>query len=1054
MALRSIIGAFCGLVASFLASAALHAAEPAASPTDRITDLSGTWRFKLDPNKEGLTHDWFTTKLPDQIKLPGTTDEAHLGIPNTKPASLDGLYRTNVYAGPAWYQRDIDIPVEWQNKHVTLFLERVHWVTCAWIDGQPAGTADSLVAPHLHDLGTLTPGKHQLTLCVDNTLQFDLGAFVSIYYEGTQTNWNGIIGRIELQANDRISIAQVQVYPDADGKRVRVQVRVSNPGDAKCNGLIQLSITDRASGAVVTPAIEEKFSGTVPAVVGATLDLGPTAKLWDEFSRNLYDLHVSLATQGAVVAADGRTVSFGLRELDRKGTQFTMNGRPLFLRGTLECAIFPKTGYPSTDVAAWQRIYRIEKSYGLNFIRFHSWCPPEAAFEAADIEGIMIQAEGPQANVNVGHNAGRDAFVEQELERMVDTYGNHPSFCLMTLGNEYGGKDAILSQWVDMLIKRDSRHLYSSASSAQTTANRQFTEGSPRGIHGPRTDLDFHAANQKQDRPMTGHEIGQWTFFPNFDEIKKYDGVLEARNFEIVRDDLKAKGMLDLAPQFFQATGRQAVLLYKEEIEVLLRTRDFAGFSLLDLHDYPGQGTALIGLLDPFWDSKGLVPPETHHQYCGPTVPLLRLAKRTFTTDEPLDGAIDIAHFGPTALVNAVPQWTIKTEAGQVIASGALAAADVPTGKLTSLGVIHAALATPSAPCKAIIIVSLQGAPYTNQWDIWIYPQSVVPTPPADVVAAHAWDENVETTLAAGKKVFLQIGGGLPHAHRGSFLPVFWSPVWFHSDPGTMGILCDPKHPALAQFPTEFYSNWQWWDLIQGSRSLILTDTPPDFRPIVQVIDNFSRNEKLGNLLEARVGKGRLLVSTLNLGDHLDTRPAARQMLASLYAYVASDRFQPTQELTVESLRTLLSGHHGSNMVKLGAKVIDADSQDPANPAAGAIDGQDDTFWHTRWEPQADPMPHHITIDLGRQVALTGITYLPRQDMSNGRLRQFEIYCSDDGREWGSPAATSHGRDNVGLQTISFKQTVHARYIKLVAQSEIHGNGFAAVAELDIVPAK
>ena len=104
---------------------------------------------------------------------------------------------------------------------------------------------------------------------------------------------------------------------------------------------------------------------------------------------------------------DQRTVRFGMREFAAKGTQFTMNGRPVFLRGTLECSVFPLTGYPPTDVASWQRIYRIMKSYGLNFIRFHSWCPPEAAFAAADIEGIMIQAEGPQANVNAG--AGPDA---------------------------------------------------------------------------------------------------------------------------------------------------------------------------------------------------------------------------------------------------------------------------------------------------------------------------------------------------------------------------------------------------------------------------------------------------------------------------------------------------------------------------------------------------------------------------------------------------------------------------------------------------------------------
>ncbi len=163
------------------------------------------------------------------------------------------------------------------------------------------------------------------------------------------------------------------------------------------------------------------------------------------------------------------------------------------MRGTLECAIFPLTGYPPTDVAAWRRIYRIIKSYGLNFMRFHSWCPPEAAFAAADQEGVMLQVEGPIANIDVGADARRDAFIEAELLRMVRAYGNHPSFCLMTLGNEYGGTDELLSRWIDMLEREDPRHLYSSPSCGQLTANRQFTEGMPRGIHGPGTDADFRA---------------------------------------------------------------------------------------------------------------------------------------------------------------------------------------------------------------------------------------------------------------------------------------------------------------------------------------------------------------------------------------------------------------------------------------------------------------------------------------------------------------------------------------------------------------------------------
>ena len=866
--------------------------------------LAGQWRFSLDPNHEGVQKQYFNRDLPERIALPGSTDEARFGTPNPNKPSLDGLYRLCVYEGPAWYQRDIDIPAAWRGKRISLFLERTHWVTQVWVDGQYIGSEDSLITPHAYDLpANLAPGRHRLTICVDNTKKIDLGRFVSINYEGTQTNWNGLIGKLELRAKDAVSIADVEVYPDAARKLAKVVVTIANTTGRPASGTLRIGATGRR-----TP-----FTADVArTVVTVEHPLGKNVRLWDEFSPALYDLSVSMTAKlGASTFSDSQTVTYGVRDFATRGTQFTLNGRPIFLRGTLECAIFPRTGYPPTDVESWRRIYRIIKSYGLNHMRFHSWCPPEAAFTAADLEGVMLQVEGPQANIQAGRDEKRDAFLEQELLRILRTYGNHPSFVMMTLGNEFGGPEELLAKWVNMLIDLDPRHLYSSASNAQLAPNRQFTVSArPRGVQGTSTAIDFRDTVSKQDRPLVGHEIGQWTFYPNFDEIPKYDGVLAARNFELVRADLEAKHMLDLAPRFVQATGRQAVLLYKEEMELLLRTPGHAGFALLDLHDYPGQGTALIGLLDPFWDSKGFITPEAHRRYAGPTVPLLRMPKRTYTAAEPFDAEAEVAHFGPSDLANAQPQWSIRDEKGHAVAAGSLAALTLSTGKLTSLGSFHASFADAAVPSKLTVTVSLSGTPFSNDWDIWVYPPGANVTPPADVVVAAQW-RDAGTALEAGKKVLLLPSAVNPSMSRpGKFLPVFWSSVWFpNREPSTMGILCDPKHPALAQFPTEFYSNWQWYDLIQNSRTMILNDTPAAFRPIVQVIDTFERNGKLGNLFEARVGKGRLLVCTINLAALTNSQVAAKQLLRSLYAYVGSGAFNPTQELEPALLEKMFVQH-------------------------------------------------------------------------------------------------------------------------------------------------
>ena len=1003
--------------------------------------LEGKWRFAIDQSKVGVSEEWFKKDLSDSIKLPGTMDDAGLGPKNTAIASLAGPRRVYDYAGPAWYQCDIEIPEQWKGKRVTLFLERCRWVTTVWLDDKLIGSHDSLISPHLYDFGNgVTAGKHRLTICVDNTLKINLGVFVSALKGGTPGNMNGIIGRIELAATPPVWLAEVQVYPDIDRKIATVKVRIANSTGKAGTG--ELGAGEKK----ITVKWDEKGGQAEVAV-----DMSQ-AKLWDEFVPNLSDVKVTLDSGNGAI--DERRITFGMRKFVAEGTQFCMNGRPVFLRGTLECQVFPVTGYPPMDIPAWQKIYRTIKSYGLNHMRFHSWCPPEAAFAAADIEGVMLQVEGPVANVASGMDRVRDAFIEAEFKRIVDTYGNHPSFCTMALGNEWGGKQEFIDGWVGMLIQRDSRHLYSSASNnRQVAENRQFTVSvSGRGVRGPGTAGDLSKVVIGDSHPVIGHEIGQWMFFPNFEEMEKYTGVMKVDNFDIIRNDLKAKGLFDQYPEIYQAVGRQAILLYKEEMELLLRTPGYAGFQLLDLHDYPTQGTALIGLLDPFWGSKGFITPEQHRQYCSAVVPLLRVPKRTYTLDESFVGVVDIANYGAKDLKDINPQWSIHDEAGHEIAVGTLEATNAPTGKLTSLGSIATSLAMAKAPCKLTVRVSLKGTKFANEWEIWAYPAAVQTSVPADVVVCRRWDE-AASVLADGKKVLLfpdKLNPAL--SMKGKFMPVFWSPVWFQDQkPNTMSILCDPKHPAFASFPTEFYSNWQWYSLLNNSQVITLNETPIGFRPVVQVIDNFARNNRMGCVFEARVGRGRLLLCTIKLPEMAETNPEARQLLKSIYDYMGSDKFNPAVELTPELMDKICSPNVSSQVLKLGAKVVSVDSQDPAHQSSNAIDGDASTIWHTSWAPKEDPMPHQIVIDLGREVGLKGFTYLPRQDTVNGRIAEYEMFVGNDDKNFGEPVAKGKWKSSDDLQTVMFGYPVNARYLKFVARAGVQGKPFAAVAELDVV---
>jgi hypothetical protein len=554
--------------------------------------------------------------------------------------------------------------------------------------------------------------------------------------------------------------------------------------------------------------------------------------------------------------------------------------------------------------------------------------------------------------------------------------------------------------------------------------------------------------------PSIGHEIGQWMYFPDFNEMKKYSGVMAVKNFEMIREDLEKKHLLDLAPQYVQASGRFATLLYKEEIEVLLRTPDYAGFALLDLHDYPTQGTALIGPLDPFWESKGFITPEAYRRFCGPTVPLLRMTKRTYSSDEMFEAVAEIAHYGTAALPNTQPVWAIKDDQGREVASGKLPVLSVPTGKLSSLGAIKASLANAHAPGKLTVTISLPDKAIVNDWEIWVYPANVTPQPPTDVVVCEKWDQ-AKAALDAGKKVvFFARAANSTNSLNGRFLPVFWSPVWFPTQkPNTMGLLCDPQHPLLKQFPTEFHSNWQWHELMQHSRMFVLDDTPADYRPLLQVIDNFARNHKLGVVFEGRVGSGQLLVCGFDL-PAMTKDPAARQLLASLYHYIASPAFRPTQELGGELLEKLFVPKFANKLQSLGAK-IRANSQVANYDAENAVDGNPNSMWHTPWNEPAPKFPHELVIELPQPEKLAGITCLSRQDNNrNGWVKDYAIYTSADGKNWGAPIVLGALQRSASMQTVKFTQPVTTRYLKFVAVSSFDmSKPFASVAELDVIAA-
>jgi hypothetical protein len=883
--------------------------------------LSGNWGFHLDPENVGREFtSWPEVDFANAMVLPGSTDEAGYGTKTTGP-EFGHLTREWRYEGAAWYQREIEIPEAWQGQRITLFLERPHWATTVWVDDQEVGTDNSLSVPHVHDLSAVvTPGTHRLTIRIDNSYRIDVGKNAHSVTDHTQTNWNGIVGDIQLRATDPVWIDNVWTYPDLAEEHVRLEGTIRNVTGSSVDGEIEAVVSQIEADDV---QVESQGVGGIgdEASFEITVPLGGDVAIWDEFTPNLYKAEVRLRADDGAYAHHHET-TFGMREIETNGMEFVLNDRPVYLRGTLECCIFPETGYPPTDEAGWADLIETAQSYGLNHFRFHSWCPPKAAFRAADRLGFLLHVETPVWAHNVGEDPERDQFMLTEGKRIQDAYGNHPSFVMMALGNELGGDWSMINDMVEELKERDPRRLYTSHADHQRMEPEpeaeyyitHHTEEDYLRIHlsdRPNdrfgTDIDFSELIQGWDIPTVSHELGQWVVNPDYTELNKYTGPLKPRSLEAYQEELADRGMGDQARDMQQATGKFAWLLYKEDMETSLRTPNFGGFQLLQLQDFPGQGEALIGLLDAFWDTKDLYTPAEFRRFCSETTPLLRMEKFVWQQNETFRAEAQVRHNGGSPLGRTPAYWTIRDDDGRTLAEGEFDATDVGFG-LTTLGSIEVPLSSVNGARQFEITVALEGTDASNSWDLWVYPQSVETSTPDGLLVADRLDADARRALARGGDVLVlsppEERGGAHMETR--FLPVFWSLSWFPDQPGHNSILCDPQHPALGSFPTDPHSNWQWQMLMQPSKAFVLDEAPKDYRPLVQVVDDFHRNHKLGAVFETRVGAGRLLATGLNLQGNLEERPAARQMLHSLMAYAQSDAFQPEHALSSDLLQDLL----------------------------------------------------------------------------------------------------------------------------------------------------
>jgi hypothetical protein len=906
----------------------------------RIIDLSGEWQFETDSEDKGIDGEWFNRNLNDKIDLPGTTDIGKKGKLNID-STTSYLSRVYTYTGAAWYKKEIEIPQDWEGKHVQLIMERTK-PAMVWIDNKFVGESILLESPQVYDLSSyISPGKHSIAIRIDNSLNKTPYGNVHIYSDDTQTNWNGIIGRFCLEASSKTYIKDIQAFPDVDNKKIIVKIKIGNP--LKSEKIIAELLIEKMRGPIHVRLKPVSHKIECDSVLKIEYDLSGNFHLWDDYHQNLYNLTVKIKDLNKKWE-DCMAVNFGMRKFSVKGTRFAINDRITFLRGKNDACVFPLTGHVPMDEETWMKVMSIAKEYGINHYRFHSWCPPEAAFRAADKLGIFVQVE-----LSFWGQISSDTITEQLLEEgysVLKNYANHPSFVMFSMGNEIWGDLQKAGYIMNKLKKADKRPLYTHGSNdnigyseptsgsdyflaartpsagddpnTHTRLTHAFADSKDGGLLNsrfPSTKINFDYPVQSIHIPLVSHEVGQYQIYPDFKEIEKYTGVLKAKNLEIFKKRLENSGMAKQDIDFNKASGALSAICYRAEIEAALRTGGMAGFQLLDLQDYPGQGTALVGILDAFMDSKNVIAKEEWRHFTNDVVPLLIFDKYCWTNDEFFKAEVKVANYSDKKIKRKI-LWKVTDESGNLYKSGVLNPHVIPNEGLNSVGFIKFSLALFNVAMKLNVNIYIDSTKYMNSYPVWVYPKNISFEIPEDIMVSTILNKALLLHIEAGGKVLLmpKASSVSENSLPGMFISDFWNFGMFKQisqsagmpvSPGTMGLLMDPKHALFSQFPTEFHTDWQWWSIIKNSNSLIIDNIGNDYKPIVQVIDNMERNHKLGMIFEFKIGKGKLLICMSRLTDNLDI-PEVRQLYKSILSYMSSTKFNPQYNINEDQLKQMV----------------------------------------------------------------------------------------------------------------------------------------------------
>lgn len=955
--------------------------------------LNGKWHVVLEDGTTG------------QMDLPGTLDENGIGHRDVganqwhpdavlgnaageidKDAPIATRFtRRHTYEGEARISSKITVP-DYGTDRLFVLAERARALRLL-VDGEACAVfrQGTLSTPYIFELTGAAPGEHEFTFLSDNSYPGMPKAAIcysSAATDETQTNWNGILGECSMYTRPQNFIDSLRVYPRAVKKEEKnkaggyvldVCVELA-PGAKKVykDAKIILQSEALAAGELEdTQTLTEiiSYSGEGLAEAGTDKEENPktmeiwfrdlplreNVKLWDEDEGNLYEMAVTLDNGMSAEDKGGSTAEcrtrFGIRSFGDNGSgRLALNGRAIFLRGEANCAEYPETGHPPMTIPEWKEMLLKYRSYGINFVRFHSHCEPEAAFAAADELGMLLQPE-------LSHWDQKDAFGTEESYRyyraelvdLLKTYANHPSFVMLTLGNELQAQDEgreRMRELVRTAKRMDPTRLYANGSNAfygeegcdpesdfytSQSCKDVVIRGTFSGMRGylnenyPSADRTYDEAmaeiRKEYQKPVFSFEVGQFEVLPDFEELESFHGISDPVNLKLIKKRVEERGLLPTWEKYVEATGELSRLAYREEIEAAMRTRELSGISLLGLQDFPGQGTALVGMMNSHLEPKpyDFARPERFREFFQECRILVKLPHYTYEAGERLIAEVEAANFGKRN-IEGVFCWTLagkksvsengNCEPAEIKSKNTVIATGEDTeiticrpGSYTEVGSLDIPLDFVEKNTALTLKVRIGDS--ISAYPIWVY-RKTTPVCPENVYETRAFDVKTREILQNGGRVYLSPDAdkeSLPNSIKTQFTTDFWSVGTFADQEGGMGQLIDTEHPIFKEFPTDFHTDWQWW-IMATKRAVIL---PHPMKTIITEMDSYAFLRPMAQMIEFRCLKGKVLLSTMELHKS-QQYPEVRALQASIYTYLSGENFEPAEEITEEELSMLVRG--------------------------------------------------------------------------------------------------------------------------------------------------